>query len=730
MYKHKLFFFGLALIASLFIESAMAAMADTLLCEYKLAQAAVPQDAYYLPETEALQLQKTLDKYNVISLKPNGDYRRSLSIKLKSNQAIFGLAATKLPNITITPGTQNVIISDIESGNITFPTSDLITSKNCFNRIRASIEINNTKLENNLFTDIQGGIVNINNSKSGYIRNNRFIKTMTHTASPALTILGNQKDSSYGNHFVWTNILGPVGDSVVIDNQKDITFTGLDVESWSWVSVLPQNLVSHFKDVVVRYPAAINVFNTDYLSIFMSHGGNLRIPDARYFNLDAKNIFLQGSFVKQQTRPGLFLGKKVEHLLAVNTTEIGAQIHTPNTILTELFKENKPEVTNNFILSPNGTVPIKEIPYVDNILQHESSVFQNWKKPVFSTLPNPAGSNWAQNLSLKPDDTAYIQALIDKNNIAVLGPRAYYITRPLELKTGQGIQGAGTDKTVIIAKNKGIDIIVGASQVNTDINDQLKSTWFVLTDLTLQGGKSGIHHSPTGSGKSAQYHRSILSHVTFRNMSDSAIFLESIYGWDNNFLDNINFIDCATGIKQRPDPLYTGGDKPGTTYMDKNVCYRCRFENNSVAIDMPGKRGNGLNAFINNQFINNKKIIMAFNPISNFFANSIFIDNAGNPSIETNYSLGFVHSEFTSKVAGSLFRRNTLCSGCKFTLTNPKASLIETNPYYGKEFNYFINSSLNNEMIKLIDSGLLLSQPINQANSLCINKKVAKSLFQ
>lgn len=215
-------------------------------------------------------------------------------------------------------------------------------------------------------------------------------------------------------------------------------------------------------------------------------------------------------------------------------------------------------------------------------------------------------------------------------------------------------------------------------------------------------------------------------------MSNAAIFLDSIYGWDNNFLDNINFINCGTAIMQRPNPLYKGGDVPGTTYMDKNVCYRCQFEHNTIALDMPGKRGNGLNAFIDSQFKNNGKVMNAIHPLSNFFANSIFINNQGNPSFETNKSLGFVHTDFTQAIAGSIFQRYTLCNGCNFDIRHADASIIKDLKNQKAELNFFINSGVAPSIARRMHSGLILDSPTDNPIEMLgfyINKNKTIPLF-
>lgn len=695
--------------------------ATDLQCISKMAVAALPEDAYYLPESKAMLLNKVLDKHGSVRLDPNGDYSRAFTIKMKSNQALYGLASTRVPNIIIEPGSENVIVSGIHNKKLEFPPSKLVTSKNCFNSIRTSIEVKSARLENNLFTDFQGGIIKIDNTRNGYFRNNRFIKTMTHTAWPALTVRGNDVEYSFGNHFLWTNILGPLGDSVVIDGQKNIIFTGLDIESWGWGRQVR-------KDIKINYPAAINVSNTGFISLAMTHGGNHRVKNSSYFNLDANDILMLSSFVEKQTSSGLVLGENVKRLLAVNTRTIGHRAGSNETKVVELFKDDKPVLAQNWMPVSDNKISVDMKADVADILEQEKAIFRKWRKPVNEMSTDHSELILLDGLKVYKNASSQIQALVDRDNIAHLDAGLYYLSSPIKLKDGQGLIGKGQSKTILVADSSDIDLIVGA----THLDKKLKSTWFVLADLTLKDGKNGVYHAASGSGGGAQYHRSILSHVTFSNMSNAAIMLDSIYGWDNNFLSHVNFMKCKTAIKQRPSPLYKGGDVPGTTYMDKNVCYRCNFVENGIALDMLGVRGNGLNAYINSKFVRNGKIIQATHPLSNFFANSVFIDNYGDPAIETNHMLGFFNSDFIQSIPGSIFQSRTLCDGCRFDIRTSKASVVKSDGNNKAELNLFINSELNISSYGDIYSGLLLNSKFRKTNlleNIFFDKNNGKPIF-
>lgn len=695
MYKHKKDFLNFALVvACLFIKPVMAVQ---LLCEEKLAQAAMPQSAFYLPENEALHLQNALNTHNVVRLKPGGDYRRSLTIKLASNQALYGLVGTKLPQVIIPAGTTNAILSGVSPEKISFNLgtfrSNGVTKPikgNCFNRIsNSAIEAKNTTLENNLFTDLSNVAIAIDTSQKGYLKNNLFIRTMQHAAYPAITLIGDRAKQSAGNQFIWTNMLTPQGEGIIIKNQKDISFIGLDAESWNW----------NHKAV---YPGMLNVFNTDFLSVFMSNGGDNHNNTGQYFNLDAKNIFLQGMRIGRTQNTGLILGEHAENLVSIDTLNIGLTKNNLATQVIDIFSQGNANVTEN-----NQDMLPEKLSYsakqaVTAVLQAEQSAYRNWNKPQFENIPNPAGDNWQLNRTNQPDSSDYIQSLIDQNGIAELDAGIYYISKPLNIKDGQGIIGAGANNTAIIATSSDIDLISGATHSNADTT----ITSFVLADITLQGGRNGINHSAQGSGQGADYNHMTLSHVTIRNMSNAGILIDNIYAWDNNYIDYIHFYRCKTGIKQRPDINYAGGDHIGITFLDKNVFYRSQFIENGVAIDWQAKRGNNLNAFINCLFKDNQQLMDVSNTDSAFFANSVFEMLPGK-QIKTNRVLGFVNSLFVMKDAKHIiFDGLTYCDHCTIDNTLSDSGVIASPD---SKYSFFINNTLLKPDAQPIDTGLILN---------------------
>ena len=683
------------------------AIALPLPCEVKLAQAAIPQNAFFLPESQAAQLQQALNKYGSVRLKPAGNYTRSFGIKLASNQAVYGLSGTKLPKVTLSAGTSNALLSGVSPVQISFEGFNKPITNNCINRISSSnIVANNVILENNLFTDLSNvGIVS-DTSKQGYLKNNRFIRTMVHAGYPAITLTGDLSKRSAGNQFIWTNILTPQGEGFIIKNQKDISFIGLDAESWNW----------HKRAVL---PGMMNVFNTDFLSVFMSNGGDNNSQVGQYFNLNATSVLLQGMNIGKTRSPGIILGNNVKNLLTISTLDIGLQNANNNNQVIDIFKYNKPTLSINNKITKAIGLPATSKAMIANTLQTEHLIFNNWARPTFPVLPDPAGSNWEKIRGTQPDSSVTIQALIDQNGIAELNAGIYYLAKPLTLKNGQGIIGAGANKTVLIAKTSDIDLIAGADHAD----ETTKTVSFTLADITLQGGRNGLNHTKQGSGQGAQYNQLILSHVTFRNMKNTGILIDNIYAWDNNYIDHTNFYRCNIAIKQRPDPAYAGGDHIGMTYLDKNVFYQNQFIENDIALDWQANRGNNLNAFINCLFKNNRLTLNLQNTDSAFFANSVFESASNQPLMITNRITGFVNSYFVNKQNKiPLFNNLVYCNHCSFNNNAVNSGLVVSPT---SQYSFFINSTLTKAVNQSTGTGLIL----NSNFSGDIKKPVVNTIF-
>jgi hypothetical protein len=330
-----------------------------------------------------------------------------------------------------------------------------------------------------------------------------------------------------------------------------------------------------------------------------------------------------------------------------------------------------------------------------NMLAPASRLGAPWERPNFGPIPDPAGPNWATlpDRSVQPDDAPALQAMINAGTTIPAG--TYYIGTSLKLKNHQGLIGSGADTTVIIAKSSTLDMII-ADDIGAPANQPTGRT-ISIADITLQGGLNGLHLEPIGTATAtlaadgvtfvpitftttdsktglpvlnaarAQYTSCYINHVTFRNMATAGIFLDQIYAIDNNVMRYINFVNCGTGLKQKTDPLYSGGDAAGDQhaarmmYLDKNAFYKCQFVNNGIAMDLRGGRGCHLDAWISCLFKDNAGGVAGMNSyVSPVFANCDFVNNGAYVSgstptaaINNNNFTSIVSCDFDAGVNGT-----------------------------------------------------------------------------
>ena len=181
------------------------------------------------------------------------------------------------------------------------------------------------------------------------------------------------------------------------------------------------------------------------------------------------------------------------------------------------------------------------------------------------------------------DDSAKIQAIIDStpNTTAVLPAGTYHIAKPLHMTKKGYLVGAGPGKTFIFALDPAMSMVLGDGAGG--------STNWNLAGLTLAGGKHGVHFEEASMGLHAQVTESFFSHVYFANLSGAAIFMENIYGVDNNLFSHLVFENCAKAFFQHaPASQRLPGkqqckqafDNPQMNYMDKTVFFRNRVIGN------------------------------------------------------------------------------------------------------------------------------------------------------
>lgn len=606
---------------------------------------ALPTDAYSVSAAQAGELQRLLDTHDRVRLDPGGDYRRATGVTIHSGQALFGAAGTRMGRLIVAPGTSRAIVSGVIPEALEFPPSRLVTHDNCFERFAARataqspLTLRNTMVENNLFLD--AGQIVIDTTSGGRVRNNRFIRTVVHGNAPALQLRGRVGASEDRNVFLWINILSAVGDGVILQDQSQLNFIGLDAEDWN----------SHG---TAANPAMLSAQRVEALHLFMPQGGDNKVRPDPFMDLAADNVELIAPLLYRSAEPAIRLRSAVRRF---------DSLLLPSSRVREEAADGA-----GWKVFPDGadSVQLRE-PTTMQSSPESGAPATPWEPPEFGAIPDPAGPDWRTRRRSAPDSTRQLQQMIDEQGIAQLPAGEFLISAPLRLKRGQGLIGAGMGRTVIVARTDDLDMIVGDDHLTRP-----QPTSLVLVDLTLQGGRVGLRHDAKGSGGGAQYVYTQLSHVAFRDLTEAGIRIDGIYGWDNNLLDELTFYRVPIGIEQRPNPQYisaaVSGNVAGTNYLDKNVCYRCRFEDVQTGLSLLAKRANNLNACVNCLFAHNRDgAIKLQYSNSTLVANSDFIDNGGDPIIQSDLPVGIVGSRFAATRPGSVLDMNAICEACEFT---------------------------------------------------------------
>ncbi len=497
---------------------------------------ALPEDAYELPVGEAAGLQSALDAHHRVRLEPGNSYRVLPSIILRADQQLYGLM-NDIPSVVVEPGTHHAVLQGVNPDGLEFTASTSVTHHNCFQRLRmqgAALSVTGALVESNIFVDLSEVNLQVDTSKGGHMSANRFIRWLSH-GKPAASFLGDAGRTSQGNVFLWSNMLTPEGGGFHADNQADLTFVGTDIESWNWGGGSPD------------YALTFGAMGT--LRMVRPTGGASVPNKTGYLDVAADEVQLSGlQLFTSLPDPNVRLRSSVQRVLNVRSAPQSLQDEGSG-LRIEAFADNAPKVTSSGVDTATSPLSAAEQSTLVAMIA-PTRTGAPWERPLFRPIPDPTGPAWKEGLAAKPDSTAYLQGLIDKNGIARLPAGIYYISAPLQVGSGEGLIGAGAEKTAIVARDASIDIIVGREHLAATYS----LTSFVLADVTLQGGNNGIHHEKNGSGGGAQYSLTTLSHVTMRDMVNAAIFIDGIMAWDNTFTDELNVVGCGAALKQAMMP--------------------------------------------------------------------------------------------------------------------------------------------------------------------------------
>ncbi|CAM3421339.1 hypothetical protein [Flavobacterium chungbukense] len=655
-------------------------------------------NAYLLPISQKASIQSALDQYGSVRLE-KGNYS-GISIVLKSNQRLFGHPTLNtVTGIRIASGSTNVKVQNITAtapSGIYFEAGAPITNSEFKNIESTPITSTGGMIENNSFINLSRCVLKWDMSSSGYFRNNKIIKHRIHAYYPQIVMKGNSTTPSYGNVQLWINMLTPGGNGAEIDNVKTLTWVGVDSESWNF-----NNYSSK---------ALIEMKNMGDVRIAAISGGNLISTPTPVFDIAANNLLMSRKFISAAAAGNSTLRANTNMFILDSNSE-GYNIDKASTGFDFKGRFNGSNVALGGV---NLTAALTDTPTISKLTNTILGAKKTpWERPVFDPIPNPTGDNWATERAGKTDQKNYIQDLINKNGIAELTEGTYYIGSTLTIKNNQGIIGKGTGKTIIVGLKDDFPLItavdVGPSEVKC-----------YLSNMTLQGGLSGLRMSYT-SGGTVQWSACIFKYLVFRNQK-YGIHFDKGYGFDNNFIEHISFVNTTTGVYQETDPAYSGGETPTMMYIDKVVFYKCQWLNNTKALSLISARASNLNAWIDCNFDNNGTVadIKYYN--SPFFANCTFTNNKGD------YVIG---GENTVEFYSCLFEKNTAAATFKLYGAYLEGCTILDNVSLFKNYTPagFITNSTITGNVGSLTSGMIVNSSIPASptfNKLLVNINAAK----
>ncbi|GAA3510857.1 hypothetical protein GCM10022393_25610 [Aquimarina addita] len=702
-------------------------------------------NAFFLPQEQASNLQSALDTHGAVRL-GDGDYSAAGDIIMTSNQSFYGNLNQRGTytggNITIRKGSTNVHLENYDGlientiNKIIFESGDPITNSTFSSIYYSELVLNNGALENNLFTDISRVTTSFNCSESGYFRNNIFIKIFQQSSDDQVTMIGNDDTPSYGNLELSRNILTNRRNSTFYENLENHKLVGYDAELWGNLTGTEANAAFYFRDI-------------DNLKMY--NGSGYSNSGAAEYDIEADKLIMLRKNIFSESQPTIrantnFLGMWIEGDAPIKENNVwDFTAHSSSNNITSL---NDNDLSST--LTGEDATKLRDL-----ILDTE---YRPIPKPTFETLPNPTGGNWATERLDKPDESTAIQALIDANGIAELEDRTYYIGSPIYLENKEGIVGKGTGKTAIVGLTDDFPLIYCRDDIteNSDPDNifvgQLTNVSYKIAHMTLQGGSDGIYVQPIGNETTVlQITNTAWRHLIFRNQTNG-IHLDSFYGFDNNFLYNLNFVDCNKGFYQnaQPRPGGTSGEWSTMTYIDKTVFYQCQFINCNIGVDMQAQRPNNLDAWIDCNFDGNEVAMHTRNSNALYCANSIFTNTYGEYIQTGGAPMSYYSCDFSNNTTSTLFFNHTIyAEGCNFNDAMPFDVDRNNGQYYlsnNKIDNtidisninrgFLINnefttdSSLNKLMIEVVDGNplIILDEPSNPYPQLLVTQDNSNTL--
>jgi hypothetical protein len=338
-----------------------------------------------------------------------------------------------------------------------------------------------------------------------------------------------------------------------------------------------------------------------------------------------------------------------------------------------------------------------------------------WTRPTWETLPDPLGANWKTDRVGKLDSTSYIQGLINSNGIAELPEGIFYISSTLKIPidSKHGIVGQGTGKTVIVGLKDDFPLIslTGGQDAN-----------FIMAHLTLQGGSVGIYASPDYGTQHMAYQN--FQFIVFRDQT-YGVQLHQINGFDNNFLENLGFVNCTKGFFQ--DPLIPSTGIDYSSFVDKTMFYKNQFINCETAVYMQATRADNLDAWVDCKF-NGGKTALAIGGINSpFAANCDFTNYIGGKHVINGeislYNSNFNNNTPTVSMLGGI---RSFIEGCTFL---DSAEMYVPIVYNGLN-HYIVNSTITGNVVLNIpqNQGFYPMSAVFSNSKLLANPTLSKML--
>ena len=573
--------------------------------------------AFLVPPSQAASLQLLLDKHGSVRLLP-GDYQANCTttrpphhppvtncsfppanLTVRTGQRVWGLPGARIPGVVIEPGAEGVVLSGLNFAGqpLYFPPGSSTTQFSTFHRLNGPhvVFAAGSKVADLSFVGMTelgcgpecGGrttwhttafsVGGIHAEAGSSVRNCKFIRSMVHAPWPLLTVRTKQW---VGNTFLWTNVLGALQSSFSETDAAELTVVGPDMETYGACWMKP----------------AIEAEKVGSVRLFGPHGrldchpqNSSMPPPTPIMALDATNVWISSPMDLPVSRPAaqnadILLGRSVENYVRVDrgldapwTTQQGVGAG-PIPFRLWLSSNNTVTLGNGSRSRSGGGGALPAAAQAALGKMVASPTGGTW---AVAPKPSPMPPLPSATASSSRDDTAKLQAMIDSWVTSPTAPQivpagTYYISATLRVgrlpdpdgnttaclaQTGvRMLIGAGEDSVFILAKDPSMTMVTsdgcwpngGGNATAGPDQWRSESSRFHVVGLTLAGGAVGLHLSAaTGH---LQISDSLISHLRFRELSKYGIWLDDIYGLDNNLLSFLAFDKCRVAFYQRaPD---------------------------------------------------------------------------------------------------------------------------------------------------------------------------------